>query len=348
MLHFCRATTVGLKFERKIVVKRRLDARGCHPFNFSAQAFGELHGCKFRHPLIRTAIAAGISDSGVDMVFDCVLDDSLAKTAASLRLLLTKDRNSAREILKEMIPPLTSMYRSCFLAQLFSHRSRTVLLFRAVLYLHENSLVHLDVKPSNILWCCRSTESDEGSQVQRPNLLQLADLGHCAKLAPGCLQHLPADRTAGTPGFRAPELELPRPRGAVASPAYFKHQTDFFSIGKVIYEICAADGDPQGRKWAESQWGWLLSLVEARPDDRHVPPIVEESRAQGLTDRSLVDEVCRIVGAIEELAHKGYDLSKFQERKKSIPATDARYVEPAFEHFFCGSQSGSLFFSLCW
>jgi len=126
----------------------------------------------------------------------------------------------------------------------------------ALAYVHQRSIVHGDLKPSNLL-------------LRSPGVVVLADFG-IAQLAG--TDHQP-DGPAGTPLYLAPEQF----RGAPSSPA-----TDLFAAGAILWELLTGQSfrDPTD----------LLNNVERSP--RNLPPNIESqnpSAAVGARLAPLID-----------------------------------------------------------
>lgn len=93
--------------------------------------------------------------------------------------------------------------------------------------LHTAGLLHLDIKPDNFMIPCDSNRKDNTRAISLFDTNTLYDVS-----AGG------APRTAGTPGFRAPELRVGN-----ASPC-----SDIYSIGAVLfYALVITDEIPDGR-----------------------------------------------------------------------------------------------------
>jgi hypothetical protein len=104
----------------------------------------------------------------------------------------------------------------------------------ALQYAHERDLLHLDLKPDNVLLAADG----------QPMLLDF----HLARapLAPGAL---PPDWVGGTPGYMAPEQEaaLAAVRAGDPVPAAVDTRTDVYGLGALLYE---ALGGPSPRPQA--------------------------------------------------------------------------------------------------
>ncbi|KAI5105743.1 myosin light chain kinase, smooth muscle isoform X2 [Silurus meridionalis] len=101
-------------------------------------------------------------------------------------------------------------------------------ILEGVLYLHRQNIVHLDLKPENIV-CLNSTGT----------LIKIIDLGLARKLEPG----KPIRVMHGTPEFVAPE---------VVSYEYVDLSTDMWSIGVICYILLSGESPFQGSSDAET------------------------------------------------------------------------------------------------
>ena len=110
-------------------------------------------------------------------------------------------------------------------------------------FLHEQDLIHRDVKPSNLLL---TLEGD----------LKLADLGLAGRLDPN---DVPEGGTAGvgTPGYMAPEHAA----GGDPTPSW-----DLFSLGVTLRQLLSGErpvGDNSPREIPEDCPMWLRQFVES-------------------------------------------------------------------------------------
>ena len=98
-------------------------------------------------------------------------------------------------------------------------------------FLHENGIVHCDVKPSNMLVCDSPQRADLTMVGMAPVIVRLCDFG-CSVI----LSDYPRDHrfsiAFGTPGWMAPEIEQGLP---IDSELLFK--TDVYSLGLVAAYI---------------------------------------------------------------------------------------------------------------
>jgi eukaryotic-like serine/threonine-protein kinase len=145
-----------------------------------------------------------------------------------------------------------------FLAQASHVRSICFLgacLADSLQYAHEKELVHMDVKPSNII------VTADG----QPMLLDF----HLAR-EPIAAAARPADGVGGTPGYMSPEQEArvrAAPAGEAGLPA-IDARSDLYSLGCVLAEMLAADppnpagaGPPQPRRFMPEVSAGLADIV---------------------------------------------------------------------------------------
>jgi len=101
----------------------------------------------------------------------------------------------------------------------------TLEIVKALNYIHEHQIVHLDIKPQNIMLRNRRDEFK----------LKLIDFGLSKRLEFG------RARTGfvGTVGFMAPEVANAQYHSDYASPA-----TDFFSLGVIVYMLVSGGREP--------------------------------------------------------------------------------------------------------
>ncbi|XP_026782289.3 myosin light chain kinase, smooth muscle [Pangasianodon hypophthalmus] len=107
-------------------------------------------------------------------------------------------------------------------------------ILEGVLYLHRKNIVHLDLKPENIV-CLNATGT----------LIKIIDFGLARKLEPG----KPLKVMHGTPEFVAPEVVSYEPVGLA---------TDMWSIGVICYILLSGESPFQGSTDVET-----LALVTA-------------------------------------------------------------------------------------
>jgi serine/threonine protein kinase len=87
----------------------------------------------------------------------------------------------------------------------------------ALRYMHENHIIHCDVKPKNIL-------------LTSEFVPQLTDFGSSECIYPEVNTALTSSSVMGTAGYMAPELLVP-------GPYYISSKVDIFSLGIIINEI---------------------------------------------------------------------------------------------------------------
>eukprot|EP00285_Hemiselmis_virescens_P005013 CAMPEP_0173391840 /NCGR_PEP_ID=MMETSP1356-20130122/18613_1 /TAXON_ID=77927 ORGANISM="Hemiselmis virescens, Strain PCC157" /NCGR_SAMPLE_ID=MMETSP1356 /ASSEMBLY_ACC=CAM_ASM_000847 /LENGTH=442 /DNA_ID=CAMNT_0014349533 /DNA_START=51 /DNA_END=1379 /DNA_ORIENTATION=+ len=109
-------------------------------------------------------------------------------------------------------------------------------LLRGLKYLHENSIVHRDVKPENLLFA----SSDPSSPNY--NTIKISDFGLAAILSPT----EPLRDMCGTPGYVAPEVLNPELTGdleynGMLMKAGYSTPVDIWSMGVMVYEcLCGS------------------------------------------------------------------------------------------------------------
>jgi serine/threonine protein kinase len=119
------------------------------------------------------------------------------------------------ELLARIVPVNT-------LIQKFTVRQKLAVVIdaaRGLSYLHENGIVHRDVKPANIITCA----TDSGRYVTK-----IADLG-IAKSVDDGLELTQENTTMGTPYYMSPEQ--------IKSARDVDHRTDVYSLGATLYEL---------------------------------------------------------------------------------------------------------------
>ena len=126
---------------------------------------------------------------------------------------------------------------------------------RALCYIHTNNVIHLDVKPSNVLLTARG-------------VCKLGDFGCCQRAISGTGMVSPTQRSylTGTFAYRAPELL----RGEAPS---FK--ADIYSIGVTLWQMLSRE-NPYG---SENQHVVIFGVVayNLRPDSRNPPDVDDDA-----------------------------------------------------------------------
>jgi hypothetical protein len=160
---------------------------------------------------------------------------------------------------------------------------------------HEHGLIHRDVKPSNI-WL----ESPQGR-------VRLMDFGLTVSLTDGSAQY---DRRqiAGTCQYMAPEQAI----GERLTP-----QTDLYSLGVVLYELCTGRLPVEGHTVSHA----LRALAGQRPlpvreHNPDVPPELEVLVMQMLEKRSSdrPASATAVAGALESMVHKlGMEIGAWEQ-----------------------------------
>jgi len=106
----------------------------------------------------------------------------------------------------------------------------TLDMLKAVNYIHENRVIHLDLKPQNIMMRHRQDPGREDYRVK------LIDFGLAKELdANGRVR----TGFAGTVGFMAPEVANAQYKQDYASPA-----SDLFSLGVIVYMLVSGGREP--------------------------------------------------------------------------------------------------------
>ncbi|KAH8586370.1 hypothetical protein B0O99DRAFT_602542 [Bisporella sp. PMI_857] len=113
-------------------------------------------------------------------------------------------------------------------------RSKSLILMdisAGLAFLHENGIVHCDVKPGNMLVCDSPERRAVGSIGIAPVIVKLCDFG-CSIILSDYPESHRFSITVGTPGWMAPEIEHGLP---IKPPMLFK--TDIYSLGLVAATI---------------------------------------------------------------------------------------------------------------
>ncbi len=99
----------------------------------------------------------------------------------------------------------------------------------ALQYAHDRGLVHMDVKPSNILLTADG----------QPMLLDF----HLAR-SPISIDEPPADWVGGTPGYMSPEQDamVAAIDSGCAALRALDARSDLYSLGRVLAEMLSAEG----------------------------------------------------------------------------------------------------------
>ncbi|MFA6962581.1 MAG: serine/threonine-protein kinase [Opitutaceae bacterium] len=145
---------------------------------------------KLNHPGIVILYEFGKTSAGRYFILMEFVD------GVNLRQLLSAGRLSPREALA-IVPPLCD----------------------ALQYAHDRGLVHLDIKPENIL-------------VDRLGRIKIADFG-IAKIATGQAETSASVEIAGTPAYMAPEQR--------DHPAEVDHRADLYALGVVFYQMLTGE-----------------------------------------------------------------------------------------------------------
>ncbi|XP_076000147.1 myosin light chain kinase, smooth muscle isoform X2 [Genypterus blacodes] len=144
-----------------------------------------------------------------------------------------------------------------------------------VAYMHQQEIVHLDIKPENIVCVDRSGTS-----------IKIIDFGLACKLDP----KVPLKVLHGTPEFVAPEVISYEPVCLA---------TDMWSVGVICYILLSGESPFQGNSEAET-----LALVTAAQwefDDESFEEITEQ--AKGFISSLLNKDARRRMSVAEALAH---------------------------------------------
>lgn len=122
---------------------------------------------------------------------------------------------------------------------------------KALNYVHRNRIVHLDIKPQNIM--LQRRDSDR---------IKLIDFGLAKTLLRGGRVKV---GFAGTIGFMAPEML----NCAYATPA-----TDFFSLGVVVFMLLSGGHEPF---WMKDDMTTMKRTLKRRQTYEHIKPGVSKS-----------------------------------------------------------------------
>ncbi|XP_067129751.1 myosin light chain kinase, smooth muscle-like [Centruroides vittatus] len=156
-----------------------------------------------------------------------------------------------------------------------------------VLYMHSKNILHLDMKPENVLCLTRSG-----------NRIKLIDFGLARKLEPGKkLQVL-----FGTPEFVAPE---------VISFDRVSYQTDMWSVGVICYVLLSGLSPFMGDNDAETMANVTRAVYDF--DDESFDKISDE--AKDFIEKLLVKELEERLTAAQCLEHPWLRANKKTEEK---------------------------------
>jgi len=176
-------------------------------------------------------------------------------------------------------------------------------------FMHENDLIHLDVKPDNILFTrCPGPDPEE----TRYNFV-ISDLGLTSTVR--------SARQAGTPCYQAPECH----RDEAISTA-----SDVYSFGIVLLQLlglwCYEEGYTPISRWREKLG--ILGVKDARGYKSEIPGGARETQPTHSRIQSLVDNgiVCPTVGRL--LDQDPHRRPSAAEARSELLAIFPRRVQP--------------------
>jgi len=105
-------------------------------------------------------------------------------------------------------------------------------------FLHENGIVHCDVKPGNLLVCDSPERQSLGSLDVKPYMVKLCDFG-CSVILSDYPDNHQFRLRVGTPGWMAPEMEQ-----GLALDALGLLMTDMYSLGHVAAAVAVGTRVP--------------------------------------------------------------------------------------------------------
>ena len=132
-------------------------------------------------------------------------------------------------------------------------------------FLHENGIVHRDVKPGNLLVCDSPQRKTLQPRGMPPVILKLCDFG-CSVILSDYNQDHKFSHPVGTPGWMAPEVEQGLP---VDSELLFK--TDLYSLGLVaahIFRSTRVSRSPSRDSRATPTDGSFVKASKRKRDER--------------------------------------------------------------------------------
>ncbi len=151
----------------------------------------------------------------------------------------------------------------------------------AVAAVHAAGLVHLDLKPSNVL-------------VGAGNRVKLCDFGLVRRM--GLDAELPSDEVAGTPGYIAPEI-------ARGDAVHAEPSADMFSLGVVAFELVTGmPAFPRTGAVTRRLHRNMEGLVAPAGSLRRIPgPLNDVIRAALSRDASLRPTAVEFAGVVHRL-----------------------------------------------
>ncbi|VEU43788.1 unnamed protein product [Pseudo-nitzschia multistriata] len=154
-------------------------------------------------------------------------------------------------------------------------------IINAIAYLHENSIIHRDIKSDNILLRINSPENKPGCDTFDPvlidfSLAKFVNAGECSEFEP---THTPS---MGTPTYKSPEVVAEEPYGL---------PSDMWSVGVVLLELLQGKCIDATRDKAAIAFvsGSLERLPEGQPFPSLLRGLLETDPKKRWTARQALD-----------------------------------------------------------